>query len=38
MLRDIKNDLFHILGVLESIGKIDRYISNIETVEDFFRN
>ncbi len=35
MLRDIRNDLFHILGVLESIGKIEKYVNGIDSVEEF---
>lgn len=35
MLRDEKNDLFHLLNVLESIGKIEKYISNISDPDQF---
>jgi len=35
MLSDSKNDLFHLLGVLESIGKIQKYTIDIKTPEEF---
>ena len=35
MLPDSKNDLFHLLGVLESIGKIQKYTIDIKTSEEF---
>ena len=35
MLRDAKNDLFHLLNILESIGKIRKYTENIDSPEQF---
>ena len=35
MLRDSKNDLFHLLNILESIGKVQKYTSEIDTAEEF---
>ncbi|MGL1904290.1 MAG: DUF86 domain-containing protein [Fibrobacterales bacterium] len=36
MLADPKNDMFHFLSILESIGKIRAYIKGISTPEEFF--
>ena len=35
MLREERNDLFHLLNLLESIGKIERYLGNISNADDF---
>ena len=35
MLRDAKNDLFHLLNILESIGKIRKYTEDIDSPEQF---
>lgn len=35
MLREQKNDLFHALNILESIGKVRKYTSSIEVPEVF---
>jgi len=35
MLSDSKNDLFHLLSVLESIGKLQKYTVDIHTPEEF---
>jgi len=35
MLSDSNNDLFHLLGILESIGKIQKYTIEIHTPEEF---
>jgi len=36
MLPDIKNDLLHLLNILESCEKIILYSNNYKTVEEFF--
>lgn len=35
MLREKKNDLFHLLNILESIGKIEKYVGKISNADDF---
>lgn len=35
MLRDKSNDLFHMLSLLESIGKIEKYVGSIEDADEF---
>lgn len=35
MLASPKNDLFHILTILESMGKIDTYLNNITSPDEF---
>lgn len=35
MLRDARNDLFHLLNILESIGKIRKYTDGIDSAEQF---
>ncbi len=35
MLRDKKNDLFHLLNILESIGKIKKYAGDITNADEF---
>jgi len=35
MLRDVKNDLFHLLNILESIGKTIKYAHSSKTPEEF---
>lgn len=35
MLADKANDLFHFLSILESIGKIQNYLTTIHSPEDF---
>lgn len=35
MLRDKRNDLFHLLNMLESIGKIEKYIGRTSGVDEF---
>ena len=35
MLHDVKNDLFHLLNALESIGKIGVYIVDVTSAEEF---
>ena len=35
MLRDKKNDLFHLLNILESIGKIKKYAGDITNAVEF---
>lgn len=35
MLREKKNDLFHLFNILESIGKIEKYIEKFENADDF---
>jgi uncharacterized protein with HEPN domain len=35
MLREKKNDLFHLLNILESIGKIEKYVGKISTADEF---
>ena len=35
MLREKKNDLFHLLNILESIGKIEKYVGSISNADDF---
>ena len=36
MLRDIKNDLVHLMIILESVEKIKIYTKDFETVEEFY--
>ncbi len=36
MQPDIKNDLLYLLGILESIGKIERYTLPCTTADDFY--
>lgn len=36
MLKNIKNDLFHSLNILESLGKIKVYSKEAKTAEEFF--
>lgn len=38
MLSDSQNDLFHLLGILESIGKIQKYTIEIHTPEEFIES
>jgi uncharacterized protein with HEPN domain len=35
MLREKRNDLFHLLNLLEAIGKIKKYIEGIDSADDF---
>ncbi len=35
MLRDKSNDLFHMLSLLESIGKVEKYVGSIEDADEF---
>lgn len=35
MLREKRNDLFHLLNILESIGKIEKYVGHIPNVDEF---
>lgn len=35
MLAKPQNDLFHLLSILESIGKINHYLQSIESAEEF---
>lgn len=35
MLAKPQNDLFHLLSILESIGKINHYLKNIDSAEEF---
>lgn len=35
MLANPKNDLFHFLTILESMGKIDTYLNNISSADEF---
>lgn len=35
MLREKKNDLFHLLNILESIGKIEKYVGEISSADEF---
>lgn len=35
MLREKKNDLFHLLNILESIGKIEKYVGDISSADEF---
>ncbi|MBQ2560216.1 MAG: DUF86 domain-containing protein [Fibrobacter sp.] len=37
MLPEEKKDLFHLLGILESAGKISDYSKGIETADEFIR-
>lgn len=37
MLREPKNDLFHLLTILESIGKINKYVSGITSAEELIQ-
>ena len=37
MLPEEKKDLFHLLGILESAGKISGYSKGIETADEFIR-
>lgn len=36
MLSQIKNDLLYLLNILESIGKINLYVGDIDNAEDFY--
>ncbi len=36
MLKSIRNDLMHLLNILESIGKIGIYLKNGSTAEELF--
>ena len=38
MLPEEKKDLFHLLGILESAGKISDYSKGIETADEFIRS
>lgn len=35
MLAKPENDLFHLLSILESIGKINHYLKDVESAEEF---
>lgn len=35
MLREKKNDLFHLFNILESIGKIEKYVGTINDADEF---
>lgn len=38
MLRERRNDLFHLLNILESIGKIEKYIGDIANADEFINS